>query len=55
MGDLNGPYAANGGPGSVIAARMAIEDFGGKVLGKNIEQALARAAFGKMIADDRLN
>jgi branched-chain amino acid transport system substrate-binding protein len=41
MGDLNGPYAANGGPGSVIAARMAIEDFGGKVLGKNIELVLA--------------
>jgi branched-chain amino acid transport system substrate-binding protein len=41
MGDLNGPYAANGGPGSVIAARMAIEDFGGKVLGKNIELVVA--------------
>ena len=41
MGDLNGPYAANGGPGSVIAARMAIEDFGGKVLGKPIEVVYA--------------
>lgn len=37
MGDMAGPYSGNGGPGSVIAARMAIEDFGGKVNGKNIE------------------
>ncbi|MFM6996111.1 MAG: ABC transporter substrate-binding protein [Limnohabitans sp.] len=41
MGDMNGPYAANGGPGSVLAARMAVEDFGGKVLGKNIEIVVA--------------
>jgi branched-chain amino acid transport system substrate-binding protein len=41
MGDMNGPYAANGGPGSVVAARMAIEDFGGKVLGKPIELVVA--------------
>jgi branched-chain amino acid transport system substrate-binding protein len=37
MGDMSGPYSGNGGPGSVLAARMAIEDFGGKVNGKNIE------------------
>ena len=37
MGDLSGPYSGNGGPGSVLAARMAIEDFGGKVNGKSIE------------------
>lgn len=37
MNDQSGPYATNGGPGSIIAARMAIEDFGGKVLGKPIE------------------
>lgn len=37
MADLNGPYAANGGPGSNIAARMAIDDFGGNVNGKKIE------------------
>ena len=41
MGDMNGPYAANGGPGSVLAARMAIEDFGGKVLGKPIELVIS--------------
>lgn len=37
MADMAGPYSGNGGPGSVIAARMAIEDFGGKVNGKTIE------------------
>ncbi|VTU45225.1 ABC transporter substrate-binding protein [Variovorax sp. PBL-E5] len=37
MADLSGPYSGNGGPGSVVAARMAIEDFGGKVNGKPIE------------------
>lgn len=37
MTDMAGPYSGNGGPGSVLAARMAIEDFGGKVNGKTIE------------------
>jgi len=37
MGDMAGPYSGNGGPGSVLAARMAIEDFGGKVNGKPVE------------------
>jgi branched-chain amino acid transport system substrate-binding protein len=27
-------YADNGGPGSVVAARMAVDDFGGGVLGR---------------------
>ena len=35
--DMSGPYADIGGPGSVEAARMAVADFGGKVLGKAIE------------------
>jgi branched-chain amino acid transport system substrate-binding protein len=35
--DMNGPYADNSGEGSVISARMAVADFGGKVLGKPIE------------------
>src|ERR1051325_7539430 len=34
--DLSGPAATATGPGSVTAAQMAIEDFGGKVLGKPI-------------------
>jgi branched-chain amino acid transport system substrate-binding protein len=37
MNDMSGLYADIGGPGSVEAARMAIEDFGGKVLGKPVE------------------
>ena len=35
--DMNGPYAAVQGPGDYLAAQMAAEDFGGKVLGKPIE------------------
>jgi branched-chain amino acid transport system substrate-binding protein len=35
--DMSGLYADYGGPGAVMAARMAIEDFGGKMFGKNIE------------------
>ncbi|HSV47704.1 MAG TPA: ABC transporter substrate-binding protein [Ramlibacter sp.] len=37
MGDQSGPYSGNGGPGAVLGARLAIEDFGGKVNGKAIE------------------
>ncbi len=35
--DMSGVYADLGGPGSIIAAQMAIDDFGGKVLGKPIQ------------------
>ena len=35
--DMSGPYAALGGAGSVLAARMAAEDFGGRVLGRRVE------------------
>jgi branched-chain amino acid transport system substrate-binding protein len=35
--DYSGPFSALSGPGSVVAARMAVEDYGGKVLGKPIE------------------
>jgi len=35
--DLSGVYADFGGQGAVEAAKMAVEDFGGKVHGKNIE------------------
>jgi branched-chain amino acid transport system substrate-binding protein len=37
LNDQTGLYADLGGPGSVVAARMAVEDFGGSVLGKPIE------------------
>ncbi len=37
LSDQSGLYADIGGPGSVIAAKMAVEDFGGSVLGKRIE------------------
>jgi branched-chain amino acid transport system substrate-binding protein len=35
--DMSGVYSAIGGEGSVTAAKMAVEDFGGKVLDKPIE------------------
>ncbi len=35
--DEGGPYAASGGAGSVAAARMAVQDFGGTVLGLPVE------------------
>ena len=37
LNDQSGVYADFGGKGSVEAARMAVADFGGKVLGKPIE------------------
>lgn len=37
LNDATGPYADLSGPGSVLAARMAVEDFGGKVNGQPIE------------------
>jgi branched-chain amino acid transport system substrate-binding protein len=35
--DISGPYADFAGPGSVLAARMAAEDHGGRALGKPVE------------------
>lgn len=43
--DISGPYGSIAGNGSIIAAQMAVEDFGGKVLGKPI----------KVISADHLN
>lgn len=37
MNDQNGPYADNCGLGSIAAARLAIDDFGGAINGKKIE------------------
>src|SRR6476661_540987 len=35
--DMSGPAATNTGPGSVTAAKMAVEDFGGAMFGRPIE------------------
>jgi branched-chain amino acid transport system substrate-binding protein len=35
--DMSSLYADNGGQGSVVAAQMAVDDFGGTVLGRKIE------------------
>ena len=37
LNDQSGTYAEFGGPTSVVAAELAVEDFGGKVLGEPIE------------------
>src|SRR3954468_23299762 len=37
LDDMSGPYADIQGPGDVVAVKMAVEDFGGTVLGKPIE------------------
>lgn len=39
--DMVGPYSDIGGAGSVLAAQMAVEDFGGTVLGKPVEVVFA--------------
>lgn len=35
--DMSSLYADNGGQGSVVAAQMAVDDFGGQVLGRSIQ------------------
>ena len=41
LNDQGGPYSSVTGPGAVAAARMAIEDVGGAVLGKPVELVAA--------------
>ncbi|MDO6965074.1 branched-chain amino acid transport system substrate-binding protein [Rhizobium alvei] len=41
MNDQSGPYADNCGPGSVAAAKLAVEDAGGEIDGKKIEIVIA--------------
>jgi branched-chain amino acid transport system substrate-binding protein len=54
LNDQSGLYADLGGPGSVVAAHMAIEDAGGAVLGKPVELIVAdhqnKADIGAAIA-----
>ncbi len=54
LNDQSGLYAEFGGPGSVTAAQMAVEDFGGSVLGSKIEVVSAdhqnKADVGSAIA-----
>src|SRR5258708_5119750 len=39
--DMSGPYATLAGEGSVVAAHMAVEDFGGEVLARKIRVLFA--------------
>ena len=41
MNDQSGPYADNCGPGSVTAARLAVEDHGGAINGTPVEIVIA--------------
>ena len=41
LNDQSGLYADAGGPGTVVAAKMAVEDAGGSVLGKPVEVVFA--------------
>jgi branched-chain amino acid transport system substrate-binding protein len=41
LGDQSSNFADSGGPGSVTATRMAVEDFGGSILGRPIEVLVA--------------
>ena len=41
LADMSGPYADNTGPGLVLAAQMAVEDFGGQVLGRPVRVEFA--------------
>ncbi|MBL8521024.1 MAG: ABC transporter substrate-binding protein [Betaproteobacteria bacterium] len=52
--DMSGPYSDFVGKGAVIAARMAIDDFGGRMFGKDIvlveADHLSKADVGKNVA-----
>src|ERR1700733_16177736 len=37
LADMSSLYVDLGGPGSVVAAQMAVDDFGGTVLGKKVQ------------------
>jgi branched-chain amino acid transport system substrate-binding protein len=37
LNDMSGPYADFQGPGSVLAARMAVEDYGGEAAGRKVQ------------------
>ena len=55
LSDMSSLYSDIGGPGSVIAARMAVADFGGKVAGKPIEVISADGidtAYERVLASD---
>jgi branched-chain amino acid transport system substrate-binding protein len=41
LDDLTGPYSLTSGMGTVEAVRLAVEDYGGKALGKPVEVVVA--------------
>ena len=53
LNDQSGVYADFGGRGSSVAARMAVEDYGGRVLGRPVE-VLSADHQNKRISPPRL-
>src|SRR5690349_23224666 len=37
LNDMSGVYSDDQGPGSLLAAQMAVEDFGGRAAGRKVE------------------
>ena len=55
LNDQSGMYADLAGPGSVVAARMAVEDAGGAVLGRRVEVVAADHQPGGLLDSARLS
>lgn len=53
IADMNGAYSALAGPGVTLGAKMAVEEFGGKVLGRPIEVISADSGLKADIALSR--
>ena len=51
--DMSGPFADFAGPGSVVAAELAVEDFGQKVLGKPVKILSANSELKPDVASAR--
>ena len=47
LSDLSGPYADSAGAGSVFAAQMAVQDFGGVIKGQDCWPGQRRWRIGK--------
>src|SRR5690606_37681472 len=53
IADLSGAYSGLAGPGIAVAMKMAVEDFGGKVLGRPIEVLSADSLLKVDVATSR--
>ncbi|OKO87029.1 ABC transporter permease [Bradyrhizobium sp. NAS80.1] len=51
--DMSGPYSSLSGPGVVVGTKMAVDEFGGKILGRPIEVISADSGLKADIATGR--